>query len=45
MVADKRIRTGPGYPASVVEVFQGGDTAFEAEERIPQRRGIAEPSE
>jgi hypothetical protein len=45
MVADKRIRTRPGHPASVIEVLQRGDTTIEAEKRIPECGGIAEPSE
>ena len=45
MIADKRIRTRPGYPASVIEVLQRGYPTIEAEERISQRRGVAEPSE
>jgi hypothetical protein len=44
MVTDKRIRTGPRDPASVIEVLQRGDTTIEAEKRIPECGGIAEPS-
>lgn len=45
VVAYKGVRTEPGHPPSVIEVLQGGDATFEAEERIPQRRGVAKSSE
>jgi hypothetical protein len=43
VVADKRIRTGPWHPALVIEGLQRGDPTVETE-RIPQRRGVAEPT-
>ncbi len=44
VVADKCIRTGSWHPASAIEL-QRGDPTVEAEERIPHRRGVAEPTE